>query len=155
MNLFYLEDDFDLAIQFSDLAKQIGANVLIATTLEDAEYIMEIEPGVAAFDRFIFDLSVPYAARMREDTGLVEYGMTTGYAGLDFILDYYENDPVFKKAIEGERVAILSGHYVDALFAGEEYKMVLQNILCLSKLSSTIESEEFLAFLLAKNKITT
>ena len=114
--------------------------------LSDTEYMLEIDPGLEKFTHFIFDLDVEHYIRHREGK-LVEYGTRTKYAGLDYILDAYDNLPGFREKVEAGRVAIFIGHSIDILSETDATeRAVYRNCRCISKLVRN-PSDEILKWL--------
>jgi hypothetical protein len=115
MKLFFLEDDDEMIGHSDDLfslIREMGIEPIIVRNLADAENRLDVVPGTVGIDLYVFDISLPFEARLRGDE-LVEYGVRTGYAGFDFIVDYYTHDALFKEAVETGRVAINTGHDIE------------------------------------------
>ena len=121
ITLFFLEDDREMLEHLYDIVEcarhEMGEDFVSAwsaTNLADTEYRLECDPGIAAFTHFLFDLDVGYYKTLR-DSKVISYGDRTGFAGLDYILDAHENNPLFHDMMEAGRVAVFTGHSIDFL----------------------------------------
>jgi len=121
ITLFFLEDDREMVEHLYDIVElarhEMGTGfdaAWSAINLADTEYRLECDPGIEAFTHFMFDLDVGHY-KTRRNGVTITYGARTGYAGLDYILDAYENNPVFRDKMEAGHVAIFSGHSIEFL----------------------------------------
>ena len=128
IKLFYLEDDENaeegnenLIGWINDEAGRIVAVPFVFTNLADARSSFDDRAGngVGDYTHFLFDISVPFYKRLR-DGEIVTYGATSGFAGLDFIVDYYTNNMLFREAMNDGRVGITSGHSIENFKANRD-----------------------------------
>jgi len=141
--LFVLEDDREVLEHLCDIFKfaklesgDASSTVWGAVSLADTEYRMECDPGIAVFTHFLFDLDVGYYKTQRKSK-VFSYGEKTGFAGLDYILDAYENNSIFREKMEAGRVAVFTGHSIEFLRNTNAIELAVYRCLqscCISKL---------------------
>jgi len=108
---------------------------------DDPEYFLEATPGIGSFTHLLFDLDVEYY-RKRRDGKTIYYGERTKFAGLDYILDAYENLNGFSERMNTGRVAIFTGHSIDFLSeADATERAVYRNCRFISKLDRDLSGE--------------
>lgn len=136
--LFLLEDD-PYAMGIIPHLEQYGKGfeVTHVAELDSAIYCFDHDPGINYFGKFIFDISVPKCTYIRNDKTIV-YGNTLNYAGLDFILDQYQNNDLFCQCVREGRMVILTAHDNACRQAlnkstGKAAKNVLQQIPIITK----------------------
>lgn len=134
VKLFYLEDDGNaeegaesITGGINDKYGQKATEISIISSLADARGLLDDENIEAlGYTHFLFDISVPYYKRLL-DGKIKTYGENTGFAGLDFIVDYYERNQFFQQKLEEGRVGIFSGHSIEIYMSGDNSRSIVCN----------------------------
>lgn len=98
MNIMVLEDDAD-AVSLVNYLESMGHKVWHAASLLDTAYFFEEDPKLERFDALLFDASVP-----SEDLSCLQhpvklYGKRYGMAGVEFVLDLFDDLQTVNKKI--------------------------------------------------------
>jgi len=161
ITLLFLEDDREMTNHLQDIIdhakSEMGSGFNTAwsvTSLADTEYRLDYDPGINEFTHFLFDIDVGYY-KTRRNNKLVSYGERTGYAGLDYILEAYENNLVFREKMETGHVAICTGHSIECLRNTNATEQAVYRCLqnrCITKLGKDL-SGDILKWLNAKQSV--
>jgi len=135
--LFYLEDAANIIEESNHLIGAINdekgsgyAEHTVVTNLADAKGLLDKDEGkgVENYTHFLFDISVPFHKRLRGEK-VKTYGEDTGFAGLDFMVDYYERNEYFQAAVDNGRVGIISGHSIESYKGGTDNLSIICNLV--------------------------
>jgi CheY-like chemotaxis protein len=105
--VFILEDN-PIAANIVDFVKSWGYEVVRAWELDSTIWYLEEEPGLDAFDKLLFDLSVPWCEAEHQDGRRVTY--QGAYCGLEFIRENYMHSEKFRRAVNQGRLALVTAH---------------------------------------------
>jgi len=142
-----LEDD-PIAGNIVRFVEGRSYEVVWARELDSTIWYLEEEPGIEAFDKLLFDLSVPRCEAEHKDGRTPTY--EGPYCGLVFIRENYIHNGDFKRAVDQGRVAMVTAH--DKGMQPEFAKMIeenpeLEKIKIISKLADDMAKQliDFLA----------
>lgn len=144
MNILILEDD-PVAFDKIDYLRACGYKVWHAQNLLDVAYYLEHKPGLAFFDKIMFDVSVPIEKFSFFHNNEIEYGKKYALSGFEFVI---ENHNVFEEYIQKENIALITAFKVtlfDKIKYGKD-RQILEDIKILDKGSDDFMME-LLSFL--------
>jgi hypothetical protein len=104
MKIFILEDDPEVFAYIEQL--KVTYEVFHVRNLKDAAYLLEYEPGVKSFNKFIFDAALISEVVIHRNKGTVQYKENNNFNGLLFLLNNL--DILGKKAYHSECIAIIT-----------------------------------------------